>query len=326
LTERVKSVSVTVPKLIESQRRKSIGNTSKLNEEKMVTELSTPPPKVRTLRTPNSAPASIANQSPRISFPTETKSTRSATAISKTAIAATPTTSSSTPTTPLTPSSSLRKRKIRDNEGTNGSDYKSNTYSTPIKRSKGDNISHSDTKISTTKKKTAKRTARGKGDEIPTGEYKVDRILLKRYNTDINDVEYLIQWEGYKIFSSSWTSLSDMMCNNTIKKFETSWNKKGTLKAGNSYNVGDKVWVKMGKYPWWPAQIVEIYSELEYLVLFYCDYRFAMLGTKSMRKFHMERFVGQEKKYENLENTMAIEEAMAMSDDYEFHTNVTAEE
>jgi len=150
--------------------------------------------------------------------------------------------------------------------------------------------------------------------------------LLKRYNTDINDVEYLIQWEGYKIFSSSWTSLSDMMCNNTIKKFETSWNKKGTLKAGNSYNVGDKVWVKMGKYPWWPAQIVEIYSELEYLVLFYCDYRFAMLGTKSMRKFHMERFVGQEKKYENLENTMAIEEAMAMSDDYEFHTNVTAEE
>jgi len=120
--------------------------------------------------------------------------------------------------------------------------------------------------------------------------------LLKRYNTDINDVEYLIQWEGYKIFSSSWASLNNMMCNNTIKKFETSWNKKGNIKAGDGYNVGDKVWVKMGKYPWWPAQIVEIYSELEYLVLFYCDYRFAMLGTKSMRKFHMERFVGQEKK------------------------------
>jgi len=36
--------------------------------------------------------------------------------------------------------------------------------------------------------------------------------------------------------------------------------------------------------------------------------------------------LAKKKKYENLENTMAIEEAMAMCDDYEFHTNIAAEE
>jgi len=171
----VKPVSITVPKLTESQRRKSIAHTSKLIEEKMATELSTPPPKLRTLRTPISAPASIAKQSPKISYLTETKSTRSATAVSKAATPTTPTetkstrsataasiaatvatpTAAATPTsssTPLTPLNSLRKRKVRDNEGTSGSDYKSNTYSTPIKRSKGNSIDHSDTKIPSTKK------------------------------------------------------------------------------------------------------------------------------------------------------------------------------
>ena len=50
------------------------------------------------------------------------------------------------------------------------------------------------------------------------------------------------------------------------------------------FQIGEVVFGKIKGYPYWPAKVIEISSNLIYTIKFYCDNSYAKLSSKYLLK------------------------------------------
>jgi len=142
-------------------------------------------------------------------------------------------------------------------------------------------------------------------------------FLLRRYNSKINNVEYLVKWAGYDVTKSTWVSQDNIFASTYLEDFENEWKSRPKSNKQLHFEVAEKVWVKLKGHQWWPAQIVTSTVHIcghNYLVIYYLDNTFSYVNDYTPSLFTIERFEGNEQKYYGKRNQAAVEEAKAMLD------------
>jgi len=128
----------------------------------------------------------------------------------------------------------------------------------------------------------------------------------------MNRMEYLVQWEGVALHNSCWIPKDDFLLKATeFHEFEKKWLLLQCYQQ-DGIKVGDKVWVKLTGYQWWPGQVVfktKTNLGMDYMVVFYLDCSFALVNDYE-GKFKIELFCGNENKYKT--DPKALQEALTM--------------
>lgn len=223
-----------------------------------------------------------------------------------------------------TPSGTKRSR--REPSADSDSEDSSNNSKKSSKRHEN----HSRKRVrKSSKSKKKKKSVKKSKEKLPEdGVLAIEKFLLKRYNTNTKQCEYLVHWNGFDIHRSSWLAKHDIFAAEYLNEFEEEWANRlkerkenppvvTDPKAPMQYAVGDKVWVKLKGYQWWPAQIV-VRSEIDqnktdYTVVFYGDNTFAFVNDYDTKDFSIEPFEPSSvEKYVRKQNEKAIKEALAM--------------
>jgi hypothetical protein len=229
----------------------------------------------------------------------------------------------------------VRKRKtsvqraIEDERREGKREKPKKSSSSHSKSSKKSSSSRKSSKSSSSKN-SKKQSEEVEDEKLPDdGVLAIDKFLLKRYNTNTKQCEYLVQWNGFDIHRSTWLAKHDIFAADYLNEFEEEWSNrlkhkkdpKPSKTEGEEepviYEVGDQVWVKLKGHQWWPAQIV-VHSEVDngkndYTVVFYGDNTFAFVNDYEPKDFTIERFEqSNAAKYIKKQNEKAIKEALAM--------------
>ncbi|CAG0897688.1 unnamed protein product [Darwinula stevensoni] len=65
-----------------------------------------------------------------------------------------------------------------------------------------------------------------KDSDLSDGEYKVEKIRSKRFNTRLGEWEYLLKWVGFSDAENTWEPLSNLDCPDILEEFELDWEQR----------------------------------------------------------------------------------------------------